>query len=101
MATINLTPEALFRLVQRLQKEYGETSCSNFALDEQLGATEAEVRRLQKEVEDKDVHLQALSEKVRRLQADNEELRTQIDPSRIEHLRKPNGEATTHGLDQT
>ena len=82
MAQLDLSPAALLRLVQRLQREFGETSVSNFALDEQLNeATTANVALTQM-LKDAQAGQQSLRVHLEQARRDNEELKRQIDPKR-------------------
>ena len=100
MAQIDLNPPALIRLVQRLQREYGETSCSNFALDEQLNEALGVITQLRAVIADTDKNIAAFAERVQQMQADNEELREQLDPKRKGRFRGPHPKEELSGSDE-
>lgn len=82
MAQLDLNPAALLRLVQRLQKEFGETTVANFALDEQLNEATAANVVLTQMLKDAQAGQQALREHMEQARQDNEALKRQLDPKR-------------------
>jgi len=100
MAQIDTRHEALLRLVQRLQKEYGETSIANFALDEQLNQAEAHIQHLHALDEEKNSTITALFARIKQADEDNESLRKQLDPKRGDRFAGPRKKAAVRGADQ-
>ena len=89
MATINLTLELALKLITRLQKEYGETSASNFALDLLLDDALEENSRLKQMLADKQEHCVALQKRCATADENNEELRKQLDSKRGDRFVGP------------
>jgi regulator of replication initiation timing len=80
MARINMTPELATQLIQRMGREYGETSTSNFALDIMVDEAQKTVLELKQRND-------ALEERCKRVERENEELREQLDPKRAERMQ--------------
>jgi len=99
LSQISLSTEALLRLVRRLQIEYGETSCSNFALDEQLNEIRIENERLAKVLTEKEAVIASLVDRAQQAEKDCELLREQIDPKRAGRFRGPH-KGLIDGTDQ-
>lgn len=74
MAQIQMTPELTQAFIQRIQREHGETVCSNFVLDILLTSAQGRIVQLEEALEFANKLNVELNEKNRSLEERNEKL---------------------------